>query len=80
MRVFRIPGGKVRLITEEGVRDPILAYIVISEYTDEVLINDQMISRLGIVIEDPAKGLWRLKNENKISKKCGLGLDHALIR
>lgn len=41
-------------------------YIVISEYTDESLISDQLASEFGIVIEDPAKGLWRLKGESLI--------------
>jgi len=38
-------------------------YIVISEYVDEVLVSDQLASVFGIVIEDPAKGLWRLREE-----------------
>jgi hypothetical protein len=38
-------------------------YIVISEYVDEVLVSDQLASAFGIVIEDPAKGLWRLREE-----------------
>jgi hypothetical protein len=38
-------------------------YIVISEYADEVLVSDQLASAFGIVIEDPAKGLWRLREE-----------------
>jgi len=33
------------------------AYIVIFECADEPLISDQLASELGIVIEDPAKGL-----------------------
>jgi len=33
---------------------------------DEALINDQLISRLGIIIEDPARGLWRLRGDDKI--------------
>ena len=66
MRVYRIKGAKVHLITE-GVRtQSINTYLVISEYTDETLINDQLISSLGIIIEDPAKGLWRLRGETKI--------------
>ena len=38
-------------------------YIVISEYADEVLVSDQLASAFGIVIEDLAKGLWRLREE-----------------
>jgi predicted aspartyl protease len=68
MRVYRIPGAKVRLVVDEETREPINSFIVISEYTDEALINDQLISAMGIIIEDPAKGLWKLRGENKIRR------------
>ena len=67
-KVYRVPGAKVRLVTEESKRDPIPSYIVIAEQADEVLINDWMISRMKIVIEDPAKGLWKLRGESKIRR------------
>ncbi len=41
-------------------------YLVISEHTDEALISDRLTSEFGIVIEDPAKGLWRLKGESLV--------------
>jgi hypothetical protein len=44
------------------------AYIVISEYTDEALISDQLASELGIAIEDPARGLWRLRGESLVRR------------
>jgi len=66
MSVYRIPGGKVRLVLEEGVGSPVEAYIVVAEYADEVLVCDQLISALGIAIEDPARGLWRLRGEARI--------------
>jgi len=66
MSVYRIPRGKVRLVLEEGVSSPVEAYIVVAEYTDEVLVSDQLISALGIAIEDPARGLWRLRGETRI--------------
>lgn len=66
MRVYRIRGIKASLIAE-GVKTPFVdAYLVVSEESDEVLLNDQIISRLGIVIEDPARGEWRLRGETKI--------------
>jgi hypothetical protein len=61
MRVYRVGGACVSLLIG-GVE----MYIVISEYTDESLISDQLASEFGIVIEDPAKGLWRLKGESLI--------------
>jgi len=68
VRVYRIEGAKVYLI-EEGLEiKPVNAHLVISEYADEALMNDQLISSLGIVIEDPAKGLWRLRGEARIRR------------
>ena len=68
MRVYRIRGAKVSLVAE-GIKPRYIdSYLVISEQADEVLINDQLISSLGLVIEDPAKGLWRIKGEEKIRK------------
>ena len=66
MRVYRIRGAKVHLITEDVESKQVDTYLVVSEYTDEALINDQLISRLGIIIEDPARGLWRLRGDDRI--------------
>jgi len=71
MTVYRASGITVRLITDEGVRDPIPSYVVICEHVDEVLISDQLISAMGIVIEDPAKGLWRLRGESRVRGSVG---------
>lgn len=68
MTVYRVSNATIRLITDEGFGDPIPSYIVISEQVDEILISDQLISSMGIVIEDPAKGLWRLRWESKIRR------------
>jgi len=64
MRVYRIPGARVSLIVNGVERKITESYVVISEYVDEALISDQLASALSIVIEDPAKGLWRLKEEH----------------
>ena len=66
MRVYRVGGAKVSLVAEDIKPKPIDTYIVISEYTDEVLMSDQLVSRLEIIIEDPARGLWRLRGESKV--------------
>ena len=68
MRVYRIKGAMVSLISKEKIYEPIETYLVVSEYTDIVLINDQLISKMNIIIEDPAKGLWRIRGEKKIRK------------
>jgi hypothetical protein len=63
MRVYRVGGARVSLLVEGSEVGGTKAYIVISEYTDEALISDQLASELGIAIEDPARGLWRLRGE-----------------
>lgn len=68
MRVYRVQGAKVRLATEEVASEPVDSFIVVAEQTDEALINDQMISAMGIVVEDPARGLWRLRDESRLRR------------
>lgn len=57
---------KVSLLLNEKALNPIMASAVISDYEVEVLINDKALEELGIIIESPWKGLWRLKGEEKI--------------
>ncbi|MCC6019172.1 MAG: hypothetical protein LM601_09080 [Candidatus Verstraetearchaeota archaeon] len=66
MRVYRVGGAHVSLLVGGSEEKSVKTYIVISEYTDEALISDQLASELGIVIEDPAKGLWRLRGESLV--------------
>jgi len=66
MRVYRVGGGHVSLLAGGAEERGVETYIVISEHTDEPLISDQLASEIGIAIEDPAKGLWRLKGESLI--------------
>jgi predicted aspartyl protease len=71
MRVYRVGGASTSLLIEGVEARSVETCIVISEYADESLISDQLASEFGIVVEDPAKGLWRLKGESVIrsSKK-----------
>ena len=66
MRVYRVGGAHASPLIGDAEGRSAETYIVISEYTDESLISDQLASEFGIVIEDPAKGLWRLKGESLI--------------
>jgi hypothetical protein len=50
----------------EGTEAREVGTYVVSEFTDESLISDQLVSEFGIVVEDPARGLWRLKGESVI--------------
>jgi predicted aspartyl protease len=67
MKVYRVGGANVSLLIDNAEVRSTETYVVISEYVDEALISDQLTSRLDIVIEDPAKGLWRLReNRSKL--------------
>ena len=68
MRAYRVGGAYVGLLVEGNEVRSTKAYIVIPEYTDEPLISDQLASELGIVIEDSAKGLWRLRGESLVRR------------
>jgi predicted aspartyl protease len=64
MKAYRIGGASTALLIEGVEAREVGTYVVISEYADEPLISDQLASEFGIVVEDPAKGLWRLKGES----------------
>ena len=66
MRVYRVRGARASLLVGGVEKGDVEIYLVISEHTDEALISDQLTSEFGIVIEDPAKGLWRLKGESLV--------------
>jgi predicted aspartyl protease len=66
MKAYRVGGASTALLIEGVEAREVGTYVVISEYADEPLINDQLASEFGKVIEDPAEGLWRLKGESII--------------
>jgi hypothetical protein len=65
MKAYRV-GGALTALLIEGVEAREVGTYVVSEYADESLMSDQLASEFGIVIEDPAEGLWRLKGESII--------------
>jgi hypothetical protein len=64
MKAYRIGGASTALLVEGTEAREVVTYVVVSEYADEPLMSDQLASEFGIVVEDPAKGLWRLKKES----------------
>jgi len=67
MKVYRVGGANISLLIDDVEVRSTETYVVISEYVDEALISDQLTSKLDIVIEDPAKGLWKLReNRSKL--------------
>jgi len=71
MRVYRVRGARASLLVGGAEERDVEVYLVISEHTDEALISDQLASAFGIVIEDPAKGLWRLRGESLVRSSEG---------
>ena len=67
MKVYRVGGANISLLIDNAEVRSTETYVVISEHTDEALISDQLTSKLDIVIEDPAKGLWRLRERAVVS-------------
>lgn len=52
MKVYRVRNAKVHLILKDLKTKHVNTYIAIAEYTDETLINDQLISKnIGVVME-----------------------------
>jgi predicted aspartyl protease len=67
MKVYRVGGANASLLIDDVEVRSTETYVVISEHTDETLISDQLTSKLDIAIEDPAKGLWRLRERAVVS-------------
>gem|GEM_PF-5163396 len=75
MKAYRVGGASTALLIEGVEARVVGTYVVVSEYADEPLMSDQLVSEFGIVVEGPAKGLWRLKGEigDKKQRKIGFG-------
>ncbi len=71
--IYDTAGGPVELrllpesiyieLVEKG--RPILSDALVDKNADVVLLSDRAISELGIVILDPAEGIWALKEDMK---------------
>jgi hypothetical protein len=64
MRAYRVGSASAALLIEGVEAREAGTYVVVSEYADEPLMSDQLVSEFGIVVEDPAEGLRRLKGES----------------
>ena len=54
---------EIQAITEDKISNPLECSLVISEIESEVLLSDKTIEELNIMIESPAKGLWKFKDD-----------------
>ena len=62
--VYRILEGlRARILIEDRNLDYVELIPVVSEFVDGVLLSDAAAARLGIVVLDPAGGLWCLRDE-----------------
>jgi hypothetical protein len=66
MKAYRVGGASTALLVEGVEAREVGTYVVVSEYADEPLMSDQLVSEFCIVVEDPAKGLWKPKGESMI--------------
>jgi len=54
---------EIQAATGDKMSKPVKCSLVISEIENEVLLSDRTIEELDIVIESPAKGLWKFKDD-----------------
>jgi predicted aspartyl protease len=66
MKAYRVGGASTALLIEGVEAREAGTYVVISEYADEPLMSDQLVSEFGIVVEGPARRCWRLEGESVI--------------
>lgn len=63
-RMYRISGAiEIQAATGDKISKPVKCSLVISEIENEVLLSDRTIEELNIIIESPAKGLWKFKDD-----------------
>jgi len=71
---YQTVGGKIKLIKlpkiilVEFKTRKVLCSAVISEYENEVIANDKLTEKLGIIFEKVGQGLWRFEEEKEINK------------
>jgi len=54
---------EIQAATRDKISKPVKCALVISEIENEVLLSDRTIEELDIIIESPAKGLWKFKDD-----------------
>jgi len=57
---------EVQVVAEDAASDPVRAAVMEGE--SEILMSDASISAHRIVIEDPKRGLWRFRGEEKLRR------------
>ncbi len=64
-RVWKYPSTcRVRVVADDIETPAIDAELLISEDVSEVILNDKLVSELGIALEDVSRGLWRFRWES----------------
>lgn len=64
MSLLSIPSAlQVVLLVGESEKGPVTANALVARDETEVLISDKLAGALGIAIEEPGEGLWRLREE-----------------
>ena len=66
-RMYEVPNSvEIQVLAEDKTSDVVKCDLIISEIEREVLLSDMTIDKLEIIIESPAKGLWRFKDDSKV--------------
>ncbi len=71
MKAYGVGDASTALLIEGVEAREVDTYVVVSEYADEPLMSDQLVSEFSMVIKGPAKGLWRPKGESVIRSSEG---------
>ena len=62
--LLSIPSGlQVVLLAGDKEKGPVRANALVARNETEVLLSDKLAGALGIAIEEPGEGLWRLREE-----------------
>jgi hypothetical protein len=54
---------EVYVITQDKKSEVVNCSVIVSETEDEVVMSDNLISEVGLVIEDAGKGIWRFRTD-----------------
>lgn len=64
LKLVYIPGAlELKLLAGDVERGPVAVSALVSEGETEVLLSDKLAEAVGIAIEAPGQGLWRLRDE-----------------
>ncbi|MHA1595413.1 MAG: hypothetical protein ACTSXX_11875 [Candidatus Baldrarchaeia archaeon] len=64
--------ASVELVLDDRRTDPVPAKVTVMLGEREIIVSDNLASKLGIVILDPFEGIWCLRDEIGVKRRKGL--------